>query len=130
MANYQVSHEELTTSAESSESIQQAQEARLAEQKALIERLENDLLRLNGPTSSSAEVAVSHSSNGVTVARQDPLSNLNLGKKEQIVAPPGLTSTAETSILPIITSQRDRFRQRNSELEEVGRDLRVACSHN
>lgn len=28
------------------------------------------------------------------------------------------TSSAETSILPIITSQRDRFRQRNGELEE------------
>lgn len=24
------------------------------------------------------------------------------------------------SLLPIVTSQRDRFRQRNSELEEVG----------
>lgn len=30
------------------------------------------------------------------------------------------TSSANTSILPIVTSQRDRFRQRNAELEEVG----------
>ena len=29
------------------------------------------------------------------------------------------TSAADTSILPIVTSQRDRFRQRNAELEEV-----------
>ena len=29
-----------------------------------------------------------------------------------------MQSSAETSILPIITSQRDRFRQRNAELEE------------
>ncbi|KAG1849820.1 CASP C terminal-domain-containing protein [Suillus tomentosus] len=28
------------------------------------------------------------------------------------------TSSADTSILPIVTSQRDRFRQRNAELEE------------
>lgn len=28
-------------------------------------------------------------------------------------------SSAESSILPIVTSQRDRFRQRNAELEEV-----------
>lgn len=28
-------------------------------------------------------------------------------------------TSAETSILPIITSQRDRFRSRNAELEEV-----------
>lgn len=31
---------------------------------------------------------------------------------------PQAASSAETSILPIITSQRDRFRQRNAELEE------------
>ncbi|KAF9282592.1 hypothetical protein BGZ68_005868 [Mortierella alpina] len=30
----------------------------------------------------------------------------------------GTTSSADHSILPIVTSQRDRFRQRNSELEE------------
>lgn len=41
------------------------------------------------------------------------LQDLNGG-----VATP-FTSSAETSILPIITSQRDRFRQRNGELEEV-----------
>lgn len=29
------------------------------------------------------------------------------------------TSSADTSILPIVTSQRDRFRARNAELEEV-----------
>ncbi|KAF9171714.1 hypothetical protein BGX21_004724 [Mortierella sp. AD011] len=33
-------------------------------------------------------------------------------------APVSATSSAEHSILPIVTSQRDRFRQRNSELEE------------
>lgn len=27
--------------------------------------------------------------------------------------------SADTSILPIVTAQRDRFRQRNAELEEV-----------
>ncbi|KAF9098401.1 hypothetical protein BGX29_007620 [Mortierella sp. GBA35] len=35
------------------------------------------------------------------------------------VGTPGVgASSADTSILPIVTSQRDRFRQRNSELEE------------
>ncbi|KAF9354691.1 hypothetical protein BGX26_007480 [Mortierella sp. AD094] len=33
-------------------------------------------------------------------------------------APVSTTSSADHSILPIVTSQRDRFRQRNSELEE------------
>lgn len=32
--------------------------------------------------------------------------------------PVPFTSSADTSILPIVTSQRDRFRQRNAELEE------------
>ena len=35
------------------------------------------------------------------------------------VSPIPFTSSADTSILPIVTSQRDRFRQRNAELEEV-----------
>lgn len=39
------------------------------------------------------------------------------------------TPSADTSILPIVTSQRDRFRQRNAELEEVSQTLRpcVLC---
>jgi len=32
---------------------------------------------------------------------------------------PFTSSSADASILPIVTSQRDRFRQRNAELEEV-----------
>ena len=34
-------------------------------------------------------------------------------------SPIPFTPSADTSILPIVTSQRDRFRQRNAELEEV-----------
>lgn len=51
--------------------------------------------------------------------REDPLAGLNISKKDVngTTATP-FTSSAETSILPIITSQRDRFRLRNGELEE------------
>ena len=34
-------------------------------------------------------------------------------------------ANGDSSILPIVTSQRDRFRQRNAELEEV----RLALNH-
>ena len=37
---------------------------------------------------------------------------------QDVAAVPAPATSAETSILPIITSQRDRFRQRNAELEE------------
>jgi homeobox protein cut-like len=36
-------------------------------------------------------------------------------------ASPAVGANGDTSILPIVTSQRDRFRQRNAELEEVSR---------
>ena len=93
-------------------------QAQLEEQKTLNDRLENDLLRMNGP---SPNGDIQHSMASMT--KQDALSSLKLGKarsqQEPLVAPPGLTATAESSILPIITSQRDRFRARNAELEEV-----------
>lgn len=47
-----------------------------------------------------------------------PTSSI-IGSREDLF--PNKTATPETSILPIITQQRDRFRARNSELEE---DLR------
>ncbi|GAA6043951.1 hypothetical protein NBRC10512_004870 [Rhodotorula toruloides] len=47
----------------------------------------------------------------------DRLEN-DLAQDAPPVQPHPFQSSAETSILPIITSQRDRFRQRNGELEE------------
>jgi len=45
------------------------------------------------------------------------LTNKNKDPSVQ-TKPIPFTSSANTSILPIVTSQRDRFRQRNAELEE------------
>lgn len=52
----------------------------------------------------------------------DALAGLDIGKRDSPAraSPVPFTSSADTSILPIVTSQRDRFRQRNGELEEVG----------
>ena len=104
--------------------------ARFEEQRTLNDRLENDLLRVNQSTDSGRV-------SGTATPSGDPLAGMNLGRKvsqllrvcprtdptyqqeiNNITATPP-SSSAETSILPIITSQRDRFRQRNAELEEV-----------
>jgi hypothetical protein len=47
--------------------------------------------------------------------RQDNNAPLTADANGTITAP---ASTSDSSILPIVTSQRDRFRQRNAELEE------------
>ncbi|KAL0956421.1 hypothetical protein HGRIS_002569 [Hohenbuehelia grisea] len=88
----------------------------LEKQKILNEKLENDLLSMN-----------KHQTNGDATPSSDAgsadvLSRLDLGRKASDssvrAAPVPFTSAADTSILPIVTSQRDRFRQRNAELEE------------
>jgi homeobox protein cut-like len=81
----------------------------------------------NGTNGSSSDASAP------TEGTQDGLSGLNLGAsltaqeaqgldaRTPLIPFPGPSgSTADTSILPIVTNQRDRFRQRNAELEEVG----------
>ncbi|BGP56100.1 hypothetical protein JCM8202v2_003711 [Rhodotorula sphaerocarpa] len=110
-----VAHDELAVAHETVSADYEHLQSRLQEQTALSDRLENDLLRINESRQGGQSQAPS------TQNREDPLANLQLGKKVQDappVQPHAFQSSAETSILPIITSQRDRFRQRNSELEE------------
>ncbi|GAA5968216.1 hypothetical protein JCM8115_006159 [Rhodotorula mucilaginosa] len=114
-----VAHDELAAAHETVMADYEALQSRLQEQTALNDRLENDLLRIN--ESRHGGQAQPSSAN-----REDPLAGFQLGKKASFtlpmpsapVQPQPFQSSAETSILPIITSQRDRFRQRNSELEE------------
>jgi len=81
----------------------------LDKQKHLNEKLENDLLSINQDN----DFSTVHS-------ERDVLANLDIGKKDTPIrsTPIPFTPSADTSILPIVTSQRDRFRQRNAELEE------------
>ncbi|GAA5988242.1 hypothetical protein JCM10908_002127 [Rhodotorula pacifica] len=109
-----VAHDELAAAHETVMADYEALQSRLQDQTALNDRLENDLLRIN-------ESRHGGQAHGSTANREDPLAGFNLGKKPAEAAPAQpqpFQSSAETSILPIITSQRDRFRQRNSELEE------------
>ncbi|GAA5925884.1 hypothetical protein JCM1841_004029 [Sporobolomyces salmonicolor] len=105
-----VAHDELALAHQSIGADFDGLQSRFEEQRALNDRLENDLLRINESRSGVSPMAA---------GREDPLAGLQLGKNESTAPTPApFQSSAETSILPIITSQRDRFRQRNAELEE------------
>lgn len=133
----QVAHDELSLAHQAIFSDFEALNTRFEEQRQLNDRLENDLLRINESKSSHSQPRAGADGTASTPAgpREDPLSGLGVGKKAPAGqagaegesaageatagAQQGKPSAAEASILPIITSQRDRFRQRNGELEEV-----------
>ena len=91
----------------------------LEKQRALNEKLEDDLLALN-------QNGGERSGRDTPAESADGLAGLDIGGKKAAADSPArgtpipfAQSSADTSILPIVTSQRDRFRQRNAELEEV-----------
>ncbi|KAJ6594099.1 CASP C terminal-domain-containing protein [Mycena capillaripes] len=114
LTKFRIIHTELEASLQTAEEQLASISAELEKQKILNEKLETDLVSMN-----------SHKSNGdlpsTEVDSTDVLAGLDLGRKtEQPVrsTPIPFASSADTTILPIVTSQRDRFRQRNAELEE------------
>ncbi|KAF7361668.1 Golgi membrane protein [Mycena venus] len=131
LTKFRIIHAELEASLQTSEERLATTTAELEKQKILNEKLETDLVSMN-----------SHKSNGDLASEADStdvLAGLDLGRKtaclffctslhfltqcesqEQPVrsSPIPFASSADTTILPIVTSQRDRFRQRNAELEE------------
>ncbi|KAG0144756.1 hypothetical protein CROQUDRAFT_659572 [Cronartium quercuum f. sp. fusiforme G11] len=146
LTTLRVRHDELLTSSRKNGLEAEKLKDELAETKKLNDKLEIDLVkvqtssnapRLNG-TRNSFSTHSPHSQ-----SRPDALDGLNLdlgsdnrgsssnvtdaaSSQDPFGKSTGSHNTsgndmklrAETSILPIITSQRDRFRQRNSELEE------------
>lgn len=98
----------------------------LSKQRSLNEKLETDLLALD---SRSAMDPITDNTTGIDDALAGLGLDLNLGsgknKKGESSSsttrstPIPFAPSADTSILPIVTSQRDRFRARNAELEEV-----------
>ncbi|KAJ2960080.1 hypothetical protein NQZ79_g4469 [Umbelopsis isabellina] len=84
----------------------------VVEQKSLIEKLEEDVYRIDQSKSEVGSGAVTSSSSAV---------NLNFLSQPAADSPRAsfdASSREDKSILPIITGQRDRFRQRNAQLEE------------
>ncbi|TFY71941.1 hypothetical protein EVG20_g1056 [Dentipellis fragilis] len=127
LTKFRILHNELESSLQSTRDELASTSAELEKQRTLNERLENDLLQLeqhepNGNANASG-VDTPSSEAG---ADGDALAGIDLGRKGKNGAndaqvrttPIPFTSSADTSILPIVTSQRDRFRQRNAELEE------------
>ncbi|CAE6431019.1 unnamed protein product [Rhizoctonia solani] len=112
LTKIRVAHSELDSSLQAvSEEVIHAR-TELEKQTALNERLENDLLQINQRASNGPVEKEETASSG-----QDGLSGLNLGRKSTNLER-SATPQPDNSILPIVTSQRDRFRQRNAELEE------------
>ncbi|KAF8520409.1 CASP C terminal-domain-containing protein [Hysterangium stoloniferum] len=127
LTRFRVVHGELEASLRSlSEELTSTKEE-LEKQRLLNERLETDLLQINKHVNGST--AGIGAADNVPAPSGTPggLEGLNLGKIHDSPArtsPIPFTSSADTSILPIVTSQRDRFRQRNAELEEDQQELR------
>ncbi|KAJ3814816.1 CASP C terminal-domain-containing protein [Lentinula lateritia] len=109
LTKFRILHGELEASLERAQGQLDSTSTELEKQKTLNEKLENDLLSLNKP---NGHVSPSECS--------DVLAGLEVVQKESSSrsTPIPFASSADNTILPIVTSQRDRFRQRNAELEE------------
>ncbi|KAJ3936522.1 MAG: CASP C terminal-domain-containing protein [Lentinula lateritia] len=109
LTKFRILHGELEASLQHAQGQLDSTSTELEKQKTLNEKLENDLLSLNKP---NGDVSPSGSS--------DVLAGLEVVQKESSSrsTPIPFASSADNTILPIVTSQRDRFRQRNAELEE------------
>ncbi|KAF4620628.1 hypothetical protein D9613_000431 [Agrocybe pediades] len=111
LTKLRVLHNELEESFRSHSERLETLTQELEKQKELNEKLENDLLSIDNGKNDS----------GSPDAESDALAGLDIGKRANTPVrstPIPFTPSADTSILPIVTSQRDRFRQRNAELEE------------
>ncbi|KAG2744925.1 hypothetical protein P692DRAFT_20808958 [Suillus brevipes Sb2] len=120
LTRFRILHTSLETSLKSTQDELADTHAELAKQHALCEKLETDLLALNTNSGSAREEGGENGESGISGL------GLEFGLRSKDAAGPSttrstpipFTSSADTSILPIVTSQRDRFRQRNAELEE------------
>ncbi|KAG6378273.1 CASP C terminal-domain-containing protein [Boletus reticuloceps] len=96
----------------------------LFKQKSLNEKLEADLLALdkrstNPPSIGETSVDDALAGLGLDLGLDNTKSKKGESSSSTTRSTPiPFTSSADTSILPIVTSQRDRFRARNAELEE------------
>ncbi|KAK4512631.1 uncharacterized protein ATC70_003335 [Mucor velutinosus] len=100
----------------------QSLEKKLQEKSALVQRLEEDLLRMGHKSNSDPTIldALSRSASGTPMPRTPD------GALTPLLDGPSGVKKEDKSILPIVISQRDRFRQRNNELEERVRSLETS----
>jgi len=135
LTTLRVMHDDLLVSSRMNTIENEKLKTELEKLKTLNENLENDLSRMQAtsteaPANNSLEMLVGRNSDADRLTYQDVSggslteglgsenSPRGMGKSLPISKPEPHRITSDTSILPIITSQRDRFRQRNLELEE------------
>lgn len=157
LTELKVQHEAVSQEYETLKTRHEVSDRQLSSQMELIQRLEEDITRLNQSsgtvngynTQGAGNGYFTPGSNGPSTGYQLPTSppfgqlafsgevvgGVTLGPvlpntprapgfpssaslSLEASTPTATSSSAEHSILPIVTSQRDRFRQRNSELEE------------
>ncbi|KAI0780119.1 CASP C terminal-domain-containing protein [Fomes fomentarius] len=122
LTKFRILHAELESALQSVQSQLEATESELEKQHALNEKLETDLLQMDQRKDGGVNGTSSPANGTGSATPVDVLAGLDLGKKSGETparnTPIPFAPSADTSILPIVTSQRDRFRQRNAELEE------------
>ncbi|OAJ41659.1 hypothetical protein BDEG_25225 [Batrachochytrium dendrobatidis JEL423] len=91
-------------------------EAQLTESKSLIVKLEADLLQLN-PSCMASPQKYTSMDHGLESIMLD-----NLSKTNHPVTGGNIPGTADASIVSILTSQRDRYKQRFEEVEQNMRE--------
>ncbi|WVW86102.1 hypothetical protein I302_108141 [Kwoniella bestiolae CBS 10118] len=104
LTKLRVSYEELNSEHSKTDEIIENLQVDLNKQLSLVEKLENDLMNINNKDEGEKE--------------GKGLQGLDIGGSKVDGRASPATQSQDTSILPIVTSQRDRFRQRNAELEE------------
>ncbi|KAG8213607.1 CASP C terminal-domain-containing protein [Butyriboletus roseoflavus] len=125
LTRFRILHTSLEESLKSTQSELETARGELSKQKSLNEKLETDLLALDNrsaqPPSTSRTMGVDDALAGLGLELGLETAKNKKGESSGSTArstPIPFTSSADTSILPIVTSQRDRFRARNAELEE------------
>ncbi|KAI7902143.1 CASP C terminal-domain-containing protein [Cokeromyces recurvatus] len=88
----------------------------LSEKTILVQRLEEDLVRVGQQSSDSSIIEAINSKNPLGTPNSTSDGAVSRYSSE-------LKGKDDKGILPIVMSQRDRFRQRNAELEEQTRTL-------
>jgi len=125
LTKFRILHSELEASLQPTQNDLASTTSELEKHRQLNERLESDLLKLEQHGQGRNDQG-NGEANSADPAEDDVLAGLGLelgltnkNKDPSVQTKPiPFTSSANTSILPIVTSQRDRFRQRNAELEE------------
>ncbi|OMJ20371.1 Protein CASP [Smittium culicis] len=91
-------------------------ESELEEKSALISKLEHDLISIGSKGDNNSPSSENHGDSAMSNRKNGDNPGL-LGKGGKL-ADANKNKSSEAAIIPIITGQRDRFRQKNFELEE------------